>query len=100
MSNSTNRKPYQPPMFMQLQVSPEELQAMISQSIADAFEAQAEAPALLTRDQAAQALQVSIATLGRLRSEGLPTVMVGDHPRFCLQDVLDWLSRRNSGDAA
>lgn len=54
----------------------------------------ADRPALLTRKQAARALQVHPATLDRLRAQGLPTVMVCDSPRFELVEVLAWLKEQ------
>lgn len=63
----------------------------------------AAAPALLTNAQLAAALQISRASLHRLRDQGLPTVMVLDSPRYDLQQVRAWLdhrTREQRGEAA
>lgn len=51
-------------------------------------------PELRNVDQICAELQCSRATLTRLRSEGLPSLTVGDSPRFRLADVVAWLERR------
>lgn len=54
----------------------------------------ASAPALLDRRGLAQSLGVGVDTVDRLRREGMPTLMVGDSPRFELDAVLAWLRER------
>lgn len=51
------------------------------------------APALLDREGLAQQLGVSTGMVDKLRRQGLPTVWLGDSPRFILADVLAWLPR-------
>ena len=52
---------------------------------------------ILTKDELAKMLKVTIRTLDRLRSEGLPSIKVGNQVRFIEKDVLEWLkSQRKS----
>lgn len=51
---------------------------------------------LLTVEQLVERLQVSERTIRTLRKQGLPTVMVGESPRFVWADVLEFL-RKNPG---
>lgn len=51
------------------------------------------APALLDREGLAQQLGVSSGMVDKLRRQGLPTVWLGECPRFVLTDVLAWLPR-------
>lgn len=76
---------------------------------ADALEAQAKAKrlqaaalsrasrtqqgALLTREQMAKHWGVSLATLDRLRSEGMPELRVMDSPRFDPKSAFEWLEK-------
>ncbi len=51
-------------------------------------------PALLDRRALAQALDISLPSLDRLRrKKGFPQIHVGDVPRFRLEEVLRWLRR-------
>jgi hypothetical protein len=50
-------------------------------------------PALLDREGLAQQLGVSTGMVDKLRRQGLPTVWLGECPRFVLADVLEWLPR-------
>jgi len=85
----------------------EALSAVIREAVFDAFtELEAgmrnsaePAPALLTVDQLCAAVQTSRATLHRLRSEGLPTIMLLDSPRLRLADVVAWLEARTADRA-
>lgn len=52
------------------------------------------APALLDRTGLARALGVGTSSVDRFRSEGMPSVWVGDMPRFELGPCLDWLRQR------
>ena len=56
-----------------------------------------ERPELMTGAQLSESLQVSVRTIDRLRVEGLPTIVVGDSPRYRLADVLTWLETREAG---
>ena len=51
------------------------------------------APALLDREGLAQQLGVSTGMVDKLRRQGLPTVWIGECPRFVLAEVLAWLPR-------
>jgi hypothetical protein len=51
-------------------------------------------PELLTVEDICRELQVSRATLHKLRGEGLPTLTVGDSPRFRIAEVLAWLREK------
>jgi hypothetical protein len=51
------------------------------------------APALLDREGLAQQLGISTGMVDKLRRHGLPTVWLGDSPRFILVEVLAWLPR-------
>jgi hypothetical protein len=57
-----------------------------------AFQTSAPA-ALLDREGLAQQLGASAGMMDKLRKQGLPTVWLGDSPRFVLPDVLAWLPR-------
>lgn len=74
------------------------LRPLVRQAVAEALaeheHGAAPIPALLTVDQVCASLQISRASLHRLRLEGLPVVMVLDSPRFRLDDVLQWLDQR------
>jgi hypothetical protein len=51
------------------------------------------APALLDREGLAQQLAISTGMVDKLRRQGLPTVWIGECPRFVLAEVLAWLPR-------
>lgn len=51
-------------------------------------------PALLDTAELARELSTSEGTIRRQRKLGLPTVMLGDSPRFDLDEVLAWLRSR------
>lgn len=53
-------------------------------------------PELLTTEQICAALQISRATLHRLRLQGLPTVMLLDSPRWKVTECIRWLERRTA----
>lgn len=52
--------------------------------------------ALLTTDELARELRISGRTIARLRGEGLPTIWIGDSPRFELGPVIEWLRKRDA----
>jgi hypothetical protein len=52
------------------------------------------APALLDRRGLAEALNVGVDTVDKLRAQGLPTVWVIESPRFELVACLEWLRGR------
>ena len=51
------------------------------------------APTLLTREGLAKAFACSPGHIDALRKRGLPTVRLGDAPRFSLPAVLEWLEQ-------
>jgi hypothetical protein len=51
-------------------------------------------PRLLDRRGLAEELRVSVATVTRLTSEGMPCTHVGDAPRYEFETVKGWLSAR------
>ncbi len=53
-------------------------------------------PALLDRAGCALLLGVSLATLARLRADGLPELRVGDSPRYEPAAVLEWVRSRGA----
>ena len=53
-----------------------------------------QAPILPCTEKACEVLEVSDATLRQWRKEGLPHVMVGNRPRYFLDEVVAWLSHR------
>jgi hypothetical protein len=69
------------------------VRAAVEDHIELLFEA-ATRPALLTTKQLARELQCSERTVTNLRAEGLPTLMVGDSPRYEWPAVLAWLKTR------
>lgn len=56
-----------------------------------------QAPALIDQRELARNLGLSERTVYTLRGEGLPTIMIGDSPRFELAAVLVWLRNRQGG---
>jgi hypothetical protein len=52
------------------------------------------APALVDRAGLSRALGVSLATVDRLRAEGIPTIWVADSPRFEVAAVVTFLRDR------
>jgi excisionase family DNA binding protein len=80
-------------------LTPDELREHVREAVADAlaeFHAEeAPRPELLTVEQLCHALQISRATLHRLREEGLPELRLGDSLRFRMPDVLTWIEQRS-----
>lgn len=74
------------------------LKPLIAEAMADALaelqDGQRPTPALLTVAQICAAIQVSRSKFHKLRLEGLPSLLVGDSPRFELAAVLEWLKGR------
>ena len=75
-----------------------ELEARIESAVARALDAQAPKPDYLDRAGLARALDVSVATVARMRAQGCPCVVVGDSPRFRLAHVQKWLESRSKAD--
>jgi len=65
----------------------------ISEALAELVSGE-QAPTLVDRAGLAKALGTSLSTVSRLRADGAPTVMLGDSPRFRVDDVVDWLKAR------
>jgi hypothetical protein len=59
-------------------------------------------PLLLDRTSAASALGVGTSSVDRFRKAGMPCVLVGDTPRFIIDECLDWLrqNRRQPREVA
>ena len=53
-------------------------------------------PELFTKEQICQVLQVSTATLDRLRSKGAPVTYVLESPRFRKTAILEWLEAQSA----
>jgi len=77
-------------------VTPEQLAELIRDAVGQAFAEQREdvGPVLLDRSGIARALGIGTSTVDRLRREGLPSVMIGDCPRFVLSSCVEWLRAR------
>lgn len=73
---------------------------LVREAVADAIEelraSEPVRPVLLSREQLAQAICVSPATLHRLVRAGCPCVWVGDTRRYRLDAVLSWLESRRA----
>jgi len=52
--------------------------------------------ALVDRIGLSKALGVSLASVDRLRTEGLPTCWIGEAPRFEVASVISWLRSRGA----
>lgn len=77
-------------------VSPEALRQIIVEAVQEALAelAPAQPEGLLDRAELARRLGLSTRALDRLRREGLPTIMVGDVPRWRWPAVVEWLEGR------
>lgn len=76
-------------------LSQEELARVVRESVETALSEHSGAPALLDRNGLARALTCSPGHVDNLRKKGMPTVWVGESPRFELAEVLAWL-RQNA----
>jgi hypothetical protein len=56
--------------------------------------AERRSPTLLDRRGIAAAFDVGVDTIDKLRREGMPTIMVGDSPRFQFASCIAWLNAR------
>ena len=74
----------------------EQLRGLVREAVVDVLEQEGPnmRPRLLTRQQAAQALGISPSTLQKLQADGLPSVRIGESPRFELDRCLEWLRDR------
>jgi excisionase family DNA binding protein len=75
----------------------EQLRGLMREAVVDVLEQEGPTlcPVLLTRQQTAQALGCSLATLQKLVADGCPFVRLGESPRFELARVLEWLRERD-----
>jgi len=78
-------------------VDAEELAAIVRMAVAEelAERLPQQAPALVDRRGLAAELGCGVDTVDKLRREGLPTIMLGDSPRFQLAAAVEWLKGRN-----
>lgn len=79
-------------------VSPEALRQIIVDAVQEALAdlAPAQPEGLLDRAELARRLGLSTRALDRLRREGMPTLMVGDVPRWRWPAVVAWLEGRGT----
>jgi hypothetical protein len=77
-------------------IQSDQLQTLIRDAVADALDARDNRPTLLTREGLAKAFACSPGHIDALRKRGLPTLWLGDAPRFDLVAVLDWLRTENA----
>lgn len=79
-------------------VTPEALAELVRSAVSEALaEArQDSAPVLLDRNGIAKALGIGLSTVDKFRRENMPCLMVGESPRFLLDECLAWL-RENRG---
>ncbi len=77
-------------------LAPDQLADLIRAAVAEALSegANDQRPALLDRLGLARALGIGLATVDRLRRDGMPCVHVGDSPRFEIAPCLAWLRGR------
>lgn len=73
--------------------------ASVRAALAD-LPARPEPPALVPTNGLCEQLGISRSTIDRLRAVGLPTVMIGDAPRFSVAKVIAWLEARGSVSAS
>ncbi len=76
---------------MLVQLTADELAAIVRAEVNAALAAQSEAPSLLDQNALARELGVSARTVYTLRQQGLPVVWLLDSPRFDLAACLAWL---------
>ncbi len=72
-----------------------ELAGLVRQAVEAALEALGaqKPPALLDREGLAAALGCSSSLIDKLRRRGMPTVKLGDSPRFELERCLGWIRK-------
>lgn len=71
-----------------------ELRLLVQDALLEVMDAKDTGPALLDRRGIAAKLDVGVDTVDKLRKQGMPSVVVGDAPRFDLVEVLVWLKSR------
>lgn len=85
------------PLLVQLTAA--DLQELVSRAVSEALadcEPQASAPLLVDRRGLAQALSCSPDMIRRLLREGAPHIRLGDHDRFSIPEVIEWLRTRDT----
>ena len=78
-------------------VTEAELAALVKAAVADALaehDSEEPVPSLLDRSALARRLGCSPSHVDTLRAEGMPTVWLGQTPRFELEPCLAWLRDR------
>jgi hypothetical protein len=77
-------------------MAPDDVRDLIREEIRAALAERSEqpAPALLDRRGLATALDVCLDKIDALRKQGMPTITIGDVPRFELDRCLEWLRGR------
>lgn len=80
-----------------LALTEDELRRVIRDEVSAALHEHAGKPKLLDRTRLAQQLCCSPSHVDTLRGRGLPTIYVGESPRFELNEVLTWM-RQNKVD--
>lgn len=78
-----------------LLLAPAELTELVAKAVAQALVEHDGRPALLDRSGLAKALTCSTTHVDALRRAGLPTIWLGDAPRFELSEVLSWIRSQN-----
>jgi hypothetical protein len=82
-----------PPAVEVVVLTAAQLRELVRDAIVEAFEAQKEDPPaqLLDRNGIARVLGLSTGSIDKLRKQGLPSIRVGDVPRFVAADCIAWL---------
>jgi hypothetical protein len=70
----------------------------VADALADGMPEAKQGPVLVDREDLATALKVSVPTVDRLREKGMPTIMIGDCPRFEIAACVEWLRTRPAPD--
>jgi hypothetical protein len=84
----------EPPSPLAVTLTVDELRLLVASAVAEAMASGAAPPRLLDRERLGAALGCSTAMVDKLRRAGLPSVYVGDSPRFDIEDCLAWLRAR------
>ncbi len=78
----------------------EQLRELVRESVADLIDDfPASEPGLMDQAGLSRALKISVSTIHKLRAAGLPTIYVGESPRFVLDEVVGWLRARKESAA-
>lgn len=74
----------------------DEVRALVTEAVQHALSEHDGKPTLLDRTALARALSCSASHVDNMRRAGLPTVFLGEAPRFLLSDVLAWIKTQRS----